>query len=387
MLQNIQSLFFGLPVVMYHSISTEKNALSIHPKLFEQHCWAMQKKGWQSISLAEAQAYFLAGEPLPKKAVWLTFDDAYLDNFIYAYPILAKYGFKGTIFAVLDMIESGQIIRPTIEDVQRGNLSEAELPPVNQPFVQNSLGFKERKTLFLNWAEIRFLAQSGVFDFSPHSLRHDRVFINGEYNGFFRPGERNRTFDRVQGDIPWGLPLFKNAAALGNRAYLPSAELVAGVKAMVPQSKEGAHQFFKNPEKIAELQQWVASFGPEQPKPLGRLESDEEMQTRFEQEMQTCQIIMQKELGTPSRTFSWPWGAYNAASRAAGQKFGFDLFVTTASGANWPAQLRKTAKPYAQACRFNIKQRSAKQLLARLRILSVNLIAVFYRLVRFRGKF
>ena len=405
-------LFSGLPVVMYHSISEEKNALSIHPKLFEEHCRALQKAGWNSIGLAQAEAYFLNGQPLPKKAVWLTFDDAYLDNFVYAYPILQKYGLRGTVFSVLQLIEDGQILRPTIEAVWRGELKETELPPVNQPFITNILGLKERKSLFLNWQEVRFLQQTGVLDFAPHSLRHDRVFVSPEYKKFFQPSERVRTFDRVLGDIPWGLPVFKNAASLANRAYLPSPELLAGVKEIVPQTKQAAYQFFQNEANVAQLQKFVASFKPEN---LGRLESDAEMQARFEQEMHECQRIMQKQLGACSRTFSWPWGAYNSASVIAGKKAGFELFVTTASGANWPGRKAKQAEQCelglrinanngantnieananranlepmaATACRFNIKQRNSKELMRRLKILSCNLVAAFYSFIRFRGK-
>ena len=406
MLEKLHILFSGLPVVMYHPISKEKNALSIHPHLFEDHCRALQKAGWKTIGLAEAEAYFLAGEKLPKKAVWLTFDDAYLDNFIYAYPILRKYGLQGTVFSVLQLIDKGQVLRPTIEDVWRGDLPEAELPAVNQPFVQNSLGFKKRKTLFLNWEEIRFLQKSGVLDFAPHSLRHDRVFVAPEHKGFFQPADRVRTFDRVQGEIPWGLPKFKNNASLGSRAYLPSPELLAGVKNLVPQTKEAACRFFQDDSSVAKLQSFVESFEPNK---LGRLESDTEMQTRFEQEMHECQTIMQKELGACSRTFSWPWGAYNLHSLAAAQKAGFELFVSTASGANWPARKLKCLaqsqrKPLgneanlsqpadkcpeiitATACRFNIKQRNSKELMRRLKLLSCNLIAAFYSLIRFRGK-
>lgn len=441
MLEKIHMLFSGLPVVMYHSISEEKNALSIHPDVFEDHCRVMQKAGWTTIGLAEAEAYFLAGRVLPKKAVWLTFDDAYLDNFIYAYPVLQKYGLKGTIFSVLQKIENEQLLRPTIEDVWRGDLAKAELPLVNEPFITNALGFKERKSLFLNWEEIRFLNRSEVFDFAPHSLRHNRVFVSSEYNKFFQPADRTRTFDRVRGDVPWGLPAFKNAAALGNRAFLPNPQLLAVVKNLVPQTKEGAYQFFQNNKNLLELQKIVASFEPEN---LGRLETDAEMQARFDEEMQECQKIMQKELGGASRTFSWPWGAYNEASLGAAKKVGFQLFVTTKSGANWPGcsaakfkqackteeelpasrskalRAENTHNPDSQAnldapinsanttmppmlegvsllkacsgqveatvCRFNIKQRNSKELMRRLRILSCNLVAAVYSLLRFRGK-
>lgn len=38
------------------------------------------------------------GSALPERSVLLTFDDGYIDNFTYAFPILEEYGFQGSFF-------------------------------------------------------------------------------------------------------------------------------------------------------------------------------------------------------------------------------------------------------------------------------------------------
>lgn len=38
------------------------------------------------------------GEELPENAVLLTFDDGYIDNFTFAFPILEEFGFQGSFF-------------------------------------------------------------------------------------------------------------------------------------------------------------------------------------------------------------------------------------------------------------------------------------------------
>ena len=377
MFQKLHFLFNGLPVAMYHSISREQNNLSINPDLFDQHCRAIKDGGWQTISLKQAEDYFMRQVPLPKKAVWLTFDDGYLDNLIYAWPILAKHGLNGTIFLVLDKVERTEAIRPSLNDVWQNKISESELPPVNQPMIEHELGFAERHTLFLNWHEVRMLRESGVIDFAPHSLSHDNVFNGPDFNGFIMPGTRGRTFDRVRGDIPWGLPRFNEKPALGTRAWYPSAELIDQVKSVVPQNKKEAFTFFQNPKNIELLSELVSKIPTES---LGAYENSEQMQKRFALEMQTCQTIMQKELNEPSATFSWPWGAFNQDSVKAAQAAGFSLFITTGTGANMPGQP-------ATVNRFNIKQRNAKQLSSRFKLLRCNLVAGLYALLKFRGKF
>lgn len=377
MLSKIKFLFNGLPVVMYHSISFEQNSLSLSPTVFEEHCRAMQSAGWHTISLAQAEDYFLRQKPLPPKSAWITFDDGYLDNYTYAWPILRKYGLKGTTFAVLNKVEPGLDLRPTLENVWQGDLAANDLPrALNDPFVEHELGFKERHSLFLNWQEIRFLTEEGTMQIAPHSLDHAKVFVSPEFEGFFEPKERGRTFDRIKFEVPWGLPAFKAAPALANRAFLPSQKLLSAVKDLVPQTKKEAFAFFGEQAKRQQLLNLVRGFSPEE---LGRLETDAEMQERFKQEMDACQAIMRRELGAPSQTFCWPWGAYNKQSVAAAKNAGFKLLVTTEAGANWPGVPQKV-------CRFSVKQRSAAGVLFRFKLLKYNFIAALYSVFRFSGK-
>ncbi|WMW66140.1 polysaccharide deacetylase family protein [Nitratidesulfovibrio liaohensis] len=103
----------SLPVLMYHYVSRKKNSIAVHPDTFETHCRAMRRAGWTGIGLAEAEAYLLGEAPLPPRSALITFDDGFLDNYVYAWPILKKYGHKGVIFAVAGKLEQGAP-RPTL---------------------------------------------------------------------------------------------------------------------------------------------------------------------------------------------------------------------------------------------------------------------------------
>jgi len=62
------------------------------------------KKNFNVLSLEEL-AYYIRLRKIPNKSVVLTFDDGYLDNFIYAKPILEYYQVPATIFVTCNYID------------------------------------------------------------------------------------------------------------------------------------------------------------------------------------------------------------------------------------------------------------------------------------------
>ncbi len=91
-----------IPILMYHSLGEEdgENGMIISPERFESHLQALQDNGYETISFNELRAYVNETTDIPEKSVIITFDDGYLSNYEYAYPILQKYGYKATVFAV-----------------------------------------------------------------------------------------------------------------------------------------------------------------------------------------------------------------------------------------------------------------------------------------------
>lgn len=368
----------SLPVVMYHSIHTWHNrGLVISPELFEAQCRAMVEAGWRCASLSEAEGYLLHSEPLPPKTAWLTFDDGYLDNYVYAWPILKKYGLRGTVCATLELVEDAGAPRQTLEDVWAGRASMEDLPTSDNPMQAHPvLEFEERKDVFLNWEEIRRMEASGVMHTIAHSLRHDKVFVSPEYKGFFQPQRRGRTFDRVRGRILWGLPCFEIEAALASRAFIPSDRLLDALAEVVPQDKVAAHAFFQDADKVATLEGIVAGFKLEE---LGALESEAAMFERFKMEFALCKERLEAETTSPVRTFCWPWGKFSPLAREAAKEVGFSVFVTVAPGANRPG------RPDAVK-RINVRARPPKELLQRLSLHTHPWLADIYKSLRFRWK-
>ena len=85
-------------IIMYHGIaprlSLELNFRHIDPGIFEQHLLFL-KRFTHVISISD----FFQGNFLPgKKNVAITFDDGYLNNYMYAVPLLEKHNTPATIF-------------------------------------------------------------------------------------------------------------------------------------------------------------------------------------------------------------------------------------------------------------------------------------------------
>jgi len=76
----------GVMVFCYHKIFPKKS-YDVNLSLFQKHINILDRF-YEVLSLEELKAY-IDGLYTPKKpAVVLTFDDGYVDNYIYAYPIL-----------------------------------------------------------------------------------------------------------------------------------------------------------------------------------------------------------------------------------------------------------------------------------------------------------
>ena len=266
---------------MYHYVSRFPGAIAVSPEHFEDQCRGMAEYGWRGIGLDEAEGFLLKGAPLPPRSLLITFDDGYLDNYVYVWPILRKYGHKGVVFAVTERMEAEKKCRPTLADVWEG-LPPSSLPPVDAPMHDTPFGYQVRRDMFFSWEEARHMESSGVMSVAAHSARHLAVFAGPEWGPvnrhdrhqkpasaleaagqrFHVPGTRANTFNAVDFPEVWGLPRFKERPFLYSRAFIPSPDLVAAVQRLVPQEPAEARTFFQSAGNVAALETRVARFSP-----------------------------------------------------------------------------------------------------------------------------
>ena len=140
-------------VLMYHMISehlpknkSKFNRLRVKPSEFEKQLIWLKNNNFKSYTLSE----LVDLEQIPEKSIVITFDDGYEDNFKNAFALLKKYGFKATIYIVLNRFEQNWA---TDKDLNQ---------------VSNELNSEK---MLLN-EQIKEMIDSGLIEIGSHTLDH-----------------------------------------------------------------------------------------------------------------------------------------------------------------------------------------------------------------------
>ena len=96
-----------IPALMYHKVpdapQQTKNRIFITKDNLEKHFIFLKNNHFTPITFKEYNDFRNGNRPsseFPVKPVFLTFDDAYLDNYTNLFPLLKKYNFKAVIFSL-----------------------------------------------------------------------------------------------------------------------------------------------------------------------------------------------------------------------------------------------------------------------------------------------
>jgi peptidoglycan/xylan/chitin deacetylase (PgdA/CDA1 family) len=206
-------------ILRYHSIQDRPEeyantigCTSIHAtSIFQRHMELIAKR-FSVVSMDDV-ALFLKGEKsLPQRAVAVTFDDGYKDNFRIAAPILNRLGIPGAFYVLVDSVDrskapwycllrhafmtsrkqnwrnptSGMVHELTDSEAREGAfLSATEIcakssVPAREVMMQNTVGaleaepFPNESDLMMTWDDARALAKSGHIVGS-HTMTHPNL--------------------------------------------------------------------------------------------------------------------------------------------------------------------------------------------------------------------
>lgn len=126
-----------VPALLYHKIDLPTADVKIRgaftaPQKFERQIAYLKKKGYEFYTASELIKFYRANGEFPSKAIAVTFDDGWKDNYQHAFPVLKKYGAKATIFLVTSCIGQNTD-RVTAEgEGRREHLSEKDILEMSQ---------------------------------------------------------------------------------------------------------------------------------------------------------------------------------------------------------------------------------------------------------------
>ena len=351
-------MLYSLPVLMYHSISRFKNYLCLSPEQFEDHCRTLAEAGWTGISLPEAEDYFLKKKRLPNKVCLFTFDDGYLDNYVYAEPILRRYGHHGVIFPVLGCIESNKILHPNSDLPAPSPEADKLFTALDKRLTVIRSGRHVAKIQFCSWGELTHMHFHGNIASAPHSMHHSRVVRSLKFNGLFAPQGRGSFFSVPPYEICYGFPRFDLGHALACRGYRIEPEVFEIAKGMVPQEKEAAKEFLSDPSNQRNILDALLKLPN-----LGVLETKGEYRQRVIEEISQCREIFIKHFGITPISFCWPWGDFSKTSLEIAHEIGFRVFFSTGRRAN------RFGKANA-VHRITVRQETGQQVLQKVKFAS-----------------
>ncbi len=322
-----QSSIPRIPVVMFHSVGIplpgwKWPTLTSPVGLFEKQINLLQSHGYRFLTMSDYPVNHGAPSNPGAKEVILTFDDGYLDNWVFAFPILKRMGLHGTIYVNPEFLDPSESPRLTLENVWSGECAMNDLQVHG----------------FLNRAELRLMQQSGVIEIASHSMSHTWHWTGPEILGFHNPHQDRpwlgwnsrpeRKFAYLTEDqttfTPLGTPIYANGRSLGIRRFFPHPDQAAACIDFV--AKNGNSEFFSRHNWRQELET-VALRNSGQ----GTFENDKEMTSRFRYEILESQKTLSDITGHKVAHFCWPGGAYCDESWRIAEPLGYE----TTTVASW----------------------------------------------------
>lgn len=132
-----------IPILTYHQVNDRFDLSITRQKVsqFERGIRFLYEQGYKAVSLEEI---FSSGENCDGKKVAFTFDDAYQDVYLNAFPLLQKFGFTASIFVITGYVGK---------------------------YNQWDYNWGKNREKHLSWDQIKEMADAG-FNFGSHTVNH-----------------------------------------------------------------------------------------------------------------------------------------------------------------------------------------------------------------------
>lgn len=321
-----------VPVICYHSVGLLKhptwarNFMTRELKYFQDHLRLLSALKFRTHFLDTYYHYKKEGDVFDKKDIFITFDDGFLDNWIYVFPMLKKYNVKATIFVNPEFVDTRNPVRKTLEDYWNNKTSLEEI---------NRWGY-------LSWEEMRLMEKSGLVDIQSHNLTHTKYFVSDKITGFHRPGsdclhvignlypEKKPYYiedPSFETSIPYGYPLFEEASAIIARRVSINedfnSEIIEGLQGIDWHSPSDC----RLDKLFREIAPIYKRFQESDNLVIAK-ETEDQYRVRVADEIGKAKEIIERELNKPVEFCCWPFGDTNDYAHQKALELGF--LATTA---------------------------------------------------------
>ncbi len=275
-----------VPVFLYHDVDAERFARDLE---------FLRRNRYRTLSLPEFMAASVSKSGPPQRSVLLTFDDARLNFYDTALPVLRTFEARATLF-VPSYWMSGSADR----EVER----------------------------FMSWEQVRTSAQSGLVDVQSHGHRHALVFTSGRLLDFANPRTlarfdiydwpmRNTATGDALGRPPLGTPIYDATPLLSaERRFLEDPGLCAACADLV--TRLGGADYFQRPDWAVALRRLLSSGRG----PPGRWLDAESFESLLASEFEHCRDLFQHHLGHSPQFLAYPWMLGSDRSLRIAKRFG-----------------------------------------------------------------
>lgn len=287
----------SLPVFHFHEI---------HPEQLEPYFAYLVENGYHTVTTHDIDLY-IRGEKLPgKKAVAISFDDAWSSFWLAAYPLLNKYQLRATLFVSPGRITSDHAPRPHTDGMYDG-LTDRQDP------------------MFCSWPELTALHKSGLVDIQAHGNMHAKIACHPDPLGFIRASDRFHPHEipmvdalngpRLASRADAGAPLFPARSRLSDALRWSCPEATEACREMAATLKNADAN--KHPDWFDILSSTYCKA------PRGRFETPEERNRAILEELVLARQHLEERIGKTINHMCFPWAIAGRAARRIAAEAGY----------------------------------------------------------------
>lgn len=194
-----QVAILGYHGVLPQKINTSDSRLIVNQEDFEKQLKYLKKHGYRSMTLDEFNCWKNKKCKKAHRSVLITFDDGYMDNYLYAFELLKKYYMNAVVFYVGKNINSNEGYYMNKETIEK---AKVEYP--NIEFASHSYGLHENFGKTYEEVNNDIMKMKDVLDSKyyayPHGSFTDEYISALKDNGYllaftFGPGKNHRKAD------------------------------------------------------------------------------------------------------------------------------------------------------------------------------------------------